>query len=153
MSTRSEIDKLIAAARGALTAEAVVEAAKNAAKFPELHKHLWQVPEDELAQEARVQRAHKLLIRIRIVSEAGTTTRLLMHTPGVRGYQPTSTIVSIPDLANLKLQQLQADISRARERLRAFRSFIPDAISDEIDTALERAETAAKQTKTERASA
>lgn len=153
MSTRSEIDKLIAEARGALTAEAVVEAAKDAAQFPELHKHLWQVPEGELAQEARIQRAHKLLIRIRIVSEAGTTTRLLMHTPGVRGYQPTSTIVSIPDLANVKLQQLQADISRARERLRAFRAFIPDAISDEIDTALERAETAAKPTKTERASA
>lgn len=141
MSTRDEIDTLIAeAGSNALTAETVVERAKDADKFPALYAHLWGVSEADLAQEARIGRAHKLLISIRIVSEEGTSTRLLMHTPGDRGYRPVNQVVQSLDLAQLKLRQLAADIGRARERLRAFRSFIPDAVADEIDASLKTAE-------------
>jgi hypothetical protein len=141
MSTRKEIDALVAEAGDLpLTAEMVVERAKDASRFPNLNEHLWKVPEATLAAEARLQRAHKLLINIRVVTEEGTVTRMLMHTRGTKGYVPAEKVATSPDLAAIKLRQLAADIGRARQRLSAFRSFIPDDIAEDIDAALARAE-------------
>lgn len=146
MSTRSEIDILVREAGSApLTAEHVVEKARDAEKFPALNEHLWRVPEAELAAEARLARAHKLLIRIRVVSDEGTVTRMLMHTRGTKGYRPVDQITSNIDLASVKLKQLTADISRARQRLSAFRSFLPMDVADDIDASLKRAEESASK--------
>jgi len=123
-----------------VTAEIVVEAAKDAAKYPRLNEHLWQVAEADLANEARITRAHRLLISITIVSEEGATTRLLVHTPGTAGYRPLTSVVSSPDLASIKLRQLTDDIARSRGRLRDFKAFVPSDVADEIDAALEEAE-------------
>lgn len=142
MSAREEIQRIMDdTKKGPLTAEAVVERAKNAKKFPALHKHIWEVPEGELLMEARINRAHRLMIRLCVTTGAeGETTRLFVHTRGVPGYQPLAFVTNNPDLATSKLQQLTADISRARGRLRAFKAAIPDAVSDEIDDLLARAE-------------
>ena len=147
MSMREEIRKLTAAYETEnknITAEAIVEAAKDAKAYPFLHQHLWEVSAETLATEARVARAHRLLISVRIVTEEGNTTRLLMHTPGVPGYRQTSHVASSPDLAAIKLRQLTDDISRSRARLNEFRSIVPSDIADEIDAALSTAEMKAR---------
>ena len=146
MSMRNEI-KLITDAYEAenrpITAEAIVEAAKNAETYPALNEHLWQVDAETLATEARLARAHRLLISIRIVTEEGNSTRLLTHIPGIAGYRSSGFIASQVDLAAIKLRQLTEDISRSRARLREFRSLVPSTVADEIDAALEAAETRA----------
>ena len=140
MSIRSEIDVLIAESDGdPVTAEHVVDQARDAARFPALNEHLWRVSEATLAREARLARAHKLLIRIHVTSSEGTVTRLLMHTRDTKGYRRADLIAATPDLASIKLKQLAADIGRARERLRAFRSILPDDVADDIDAALRQA--------------
>lgn len=139
------------ASGGSVTAELIVERAKNAERWPQLNAHFWQVPESDLAHEARIARAHRLLITLTVtVRESGEVTRMMIHTPGERGYQSLPAISRKPDLARVKLQQLIEDISRARARLRAFRAAIPDDVADEIDTALEVAETTANRAETAR---
>lgn len=143
MSTREEIQKIVAETEQqniTLTAEHVVEQAKDAQQYPALHKHLWEVDEADLAAEARLMRAHRLLITVRVVTGEGETTRMLVHTRGVPGYQPLQSVVNNRDLAALKLQQLTADIARARGRLRSFKAAIPETVSDDIDALLEKAE-------------
>ncbi len=140
---RDEVRKITAeyeADNKPLTAEAVVEAAKDARKYPALHEHLWQVSADVLVTEARVARAHRLLISVRIVTEEGDSVRLLTHTPGVAGYRATTHVVTQLDLASMKLRQLTDDIARSRMRLREFRTLVPTLIADGIDEALEQAE-------------
>lgn len=147
MSMRSELDTLtseISATGSTVSAAGIVEAAKNAERFPALNKHLWQVSDATLATEARLQRAHRLLITMRVtVAETGETTRMLVHTPGTSGYQPINNVVSIPDVALMKVRQLVEDIGRARARLRAFRAALPEEVVNEIDEALATAETKA----------
>lgn len=150
MSIREEVEKLVEAAEGNITAEHVVEQAKDKETFPALHKHLWEVSEADLAAEARISRAHRLLITVRVVTGEGETTRMLVHTRGVPGYRPLSSIVTNPDLAASKLTQLTEDIARARGRLRAFRAAIHEDIADAIDEALETAEAKAKEAVAER---
>lgn len=144
MSMREEIETIIRDAEATdsvVTATAVVEKARDAEKYPALNKHLWQVDEALLAQEARISRAHRLLITMRIViPETGETTRMLVHTPGTDGYRPINSVTKVPDLAMAKMRQLAEDISRARGRLRAFRAALPDELATEIDEALEQAE-------------
>lgn len=142
MSAHDEIKQIMEETKkGPLTAKRVVEKAKNAKKFPALHKHIWEVPEGELLMEARINRAHRLMIRLSVTTGVeGETTRLLVHTRGIPGYQPLNFVTNNPDLATSKLQQLTADIARARGRLRAFKAAIPDSVSDEIDDLLARAE-------------
>jgi hypothetical protein len=142
MTKKSELDKIIKDAGGPITAEQVVQAARNKSEFPALHQHLWEVPERELANEARLARAHKLIIALRVVSASGSITRMMVHTLGTKGYQPAEHVAANIDLASIKLKQLSADVGRARERLRGFRSMIADDLSDEIDEALERATSA-----------
>lgn len=145
MTRRNEIDQLIAASKtGVITAEEVVDAARNSKKFPELHKYLWEPSEAELAHEARLGRAHKLLISIRVVTEDATTTRMLVHTNGTRGYQAVETVIATPSLASIKLKQLVADIGRARERLATFRSILPPETAEELDALLDRAQKVAE---------
>lgn len=145
MSMREEIQSIITEAEDSglsITAAAVVEKAKDAEQFPALNKHLWQVPEADLAQEARLTRAHRLLITMHVtIPETGERTRMLVHTSGVPGYQPISAVARVPDLALAKMRQLADDIARARGRLRAFKAALPDDIATEIDEALQEAET------------
>jgi hypothetical protein len=101
--------------------------------------------------EARLTRAHRLLISIKVTTEAGITTRMFVHTRGTDGYQSLKSVSNNPDLAATKLGELTADIGRARARLRAFRAAIPDDIGDEIDEALETAENKAAAAAAERA--
>ncbi len=141
MSIREEVEQIIAASKTEnITAEQVVDAAKNRKKYPNLHKHLWEVPEPELAAEARIARAHRLLISVRVVTGEGQTTRMMVHTRGVPGYRPIESVTSNANLASLKLQQLTEDIARARGRLSAFKAMIAGDVADEIDEALETAE-------------
>lgn len=145
MSARDELQRIIEEAEtkgSSITAPFVVEKAKDAEKYPALNKHLWQVPEADLAAEARLSRAHRLLITMRVtVADTGETTRMLVHTAGTPGYQPIGTVTKTPDLAMAKMRQLAEDIARARGRLRAFKAALPDDIATEIDEALEQAET------------
>lgn len=145
MSRKSELDKIIEEHGGSITAEQVVQAARNKADYPELHAHLWEVPERDLADEARVARAHKLIISLRVVTEAGTNTRMMVHTLGSKGYKPATEVAANVRLADVKLKQLAADIGRARERLRGFRSMLSNDVADEIDDALDKATTAIDQ--------
>ena len=153
MSKREEIDKLTAecgAKNLALTAPYMVEAARNAETYPNLHIYLWGPSEAILAAEARLTRAHRLLIAINVTIGDGVKTRHLMHIRGQDGYQPYTSVIRNPDLASLKLLQLTEDIARARGRLRAFREVLPEDVSAEIDTALEAAETRAAEAIAER---
>lgn len=143
MTIRSELEQLSKKAErkdAPLTAQAVVEAAKNARQYPELHHELWAPDVEELAAEARLQRAHRLIISIRITSIEGPTVRMLVHTSAEPGYRPHDTVVSSLDLASVKLRQLAANITRARRQLAAFRSMLPDDIAIELEDLLVRAE-------------
>ena len=154
MSRRLEIEKLTQEldAKGAgLTAPLMVEATKDADAYPELHKYLWGASEAVLAAEARLTRAHRLLIAINVTIGDGVKARQFMHIRGTTGYQPYGTIIRNPDLAAVKLRQLTEDIARARGRLRAFRDVLPETVSAEIDEALEAAETRAAAAIAERA--
>lgn len=144
MSMRAEIKSIIEAqeaAEAAVTAALVVERARDAAAFPNLNKHLWQTPESDLAAEARLARAHRLLITLHVtVAETGETTRMMVHTNGVAGYQSMSSVARVPDLAAAKIKSLLEDIGRARARLRAFRAALPESVAIDVDEALEEAE-------------
>jgi len=143
MSARLEIKRMMdesEAAGTSLTAPVVVEKAKNAEVWPALHKHLWSVPEADLASEARLARAHRLMISIEVTTEEGILTRMLLHTEGTPGYQSLDTIKGNKNLAALKLQELTQDISRSRAKLRAFKAALPSDLVDEIDEFLARAE-------------
>ena len=144
MSMRSELKTIIEtqeAAEAAVTAAVVVERARDAAAYPDLNRHLWQVPDADLAAEARLARAHRLLITLHVtVAETGETTRMLVHTTGVPGYQSMDSISRIPDLAAAKIKSLLEDIGRARARLRAFRAALPENVAIDVDEALEAAE-------------
>jgi len=139
MTIRSEIESLVAlAGDDALTAQVVVDASRDEpATYPQLHAHLWQTPEKELAAEARLSRAHRLLIRIQITSTEGITTRLLVHTRDVPGYQTVDVVASMPDLRAAKLSMLRADIVRARDRLRAYSAILAPDLVIEVDEALQ----------------
>lgn len=141
MSAREEIQRIIEEAEtDIITAEHVVEEARDAEKFPTLNKHLWEPDEADLAMEARVMRAHKLIYTIKVTAGEGERTQLLVHTRGIPGYQPLSSVVGNTDLAAMKMQQLTQDIARARGRLRSFRAAIPNAVADEVDDLLAKAE-------------
>lgn len=127
-----------------LTADALVELAKAEADFPALHAHFWGVSETALAHEARLARAHRLIISIRVIVGDATETRMLVHTPGTAGYRPIDDVVRTFDLAALRLRALQADISRARARLKEFRSLLPDDVAMQIEDSLASAERAAE---------
>lgn len=149
---REEIDIIVEEANGkSVKAEAVVEAAKNKERFPSLHKHLWEIAEADLAAEARLQRAHKLLINIRVVTGDGHVTRMMVHTQSVEGYLPLQTIIANRDLAAEKLKQFADDIGRSRARLRGFRSALNDELVDELDAALEQAQVKANDAAAARA--
>lgn len=142
MSIKDEITIISTEAETAettLTAERVVEAAKDAERFPHLNAHLWKVAEADLAAEARLARAHKLIIRLTVTTEDGSNVRAFLHTRTEKGYRPAQAVGSNLNLAALKLQELTADIGRARQRLQAFRSIIRDDIADGIDEALTKA--------------
>lgn len=145
MSMRDEI-KIITdlneKSNTATTAEMVVEAAKNKLAYPLLHGHLWEVSETELATEARVGRAHRLLISIRIVTDDGDNTRMLVHTRGMSGYRSAEYVSTNADLSLIKLNQLSDDIGRARARLREFKAILPVDVSARIDASLEAAQQA-----------
>lgn len=149
MSMAAEVKQIISEIEttgGVVTAQIVVERAKNVEKFPSLHAHLWETPEADLAQEARIGRAHRLLITIKVtIPETGESTRMMVHTRGMTGYSSLEAVAKQPDVAKLKLQQLVADIARARARLNGFRYALPDELADEIDEALATAETRASQ--------
>lgn len=144
MNMRDEIRTIVDASVTAgtpITAPLIVERAKNAKAFPALNAHLWKIPEAELAHEARVARARRLLITMHVtLPESGEVTRLLVHTAGTPGYRSIDAVVKIPNLVLTKIRQLTDDIARARLRLRAFRAALPDDIAVEIDAALEAAE-------------
>lgn len=143
MTTRAELEKLSDEAEAAgrsLTAEAVVEAAKDAKAFPELHTQLWAPSEAELAAEARLSRAHKMLISIRIITDEGSTSRMFVHTRSEPGYRPYEKVISSSDLAASKMRQLLQDIARARQRLASFKSLLDDTVAGELDDILARAE-------------
>lgn len=116
-----------------LTAEAVVEIARDAQTYPALHGHIWAVPESVLANEARVARAHRLLIQVTI-TEGGVSTRMLIHVPGTPGYQHYKRVAATPDLAAVKLKQLREDVDRSRARFAEFRAILPDEVATEIET-------------------
>lgn len=142
MTIRDEIKAINAeaeAANEALSAERVVAAARNAERFPALNEHLWQVPESELATEARIQRAHKLIIRLTVTTEGGNNVRSFLHTRNEKGYRSVDAVAASVNLATIKLRELTADIGRARQRLNAFRAALPDRVADEIDEALAQA--------------
>lgn len=126
-----------------LTAEDVVNYAKDAKTYPALHDHLWKVSESFLAQEARISRAHRLLISIHVVTIEGDRTRMLIHTPGSPGYRDAAYVARSPDLATIKLRQLRDDIARSRARLAEFRAILPPDVADEIAASLSRASDAA----------
>lgn len=143
MSASIEIRQLMEmtdASGQALTALAVVEASKDKDKWPNLHKHLWEASEPELAMEARLSRVHRLLIQLRVTTEEGVSTRLAVHTSGYAGYRPLESVLTNRNFAASKLLELTQDIARARARLRAFRAVIPADVAEDIDEALQRAE-------------
>src|SRR5262245_49011120 len=136
MSKQDEIQKMIATRHGRnITAEDVVEAAKDADAYPQLNHYLWKESEATLAKEARLARAHRVLVVIRMPVGDGLTSRVLLHSRGVKGYRHITSITRDKDLAVSKLKELMDDIGRARGRLRAFRACIPDDLAAEIDEA------------------
>lgn len=138
MSIRDEVRRIVESksAGSMLLADDLVREAKDAQAYPKLHEHLWGVSETVLAHEARISRAHRLLISVRIVTEEGDNTRLLVHTPGIAGYQPAARVLSNPDLAALKLRQLAADVARSRGRLNEFKQMLPSDVAEAIDKSI-----------------
>lgn len=123
-----------------LFAEDIVYESENKEKWPSLHAHLWGVSEAKLAQEARISRAHRLLIKIKITTETGHRTRYFVHTPGNPGYAPVERVVSDFDLAAVKLRQLGEDIKRAHARFADFKSALPAAVAIHIDESIAESE-------------
>lgn len=146
MTRQEELRDLVALIEGegqTVTAEAIVERAKNIEDWPLLHAHFWEVSEAELAQEARVQRAHRLLIMLRVtVAETGSTTRFMVHARGSSGYTSMPAAQQKTDLMLIKLRQLHEDVGRARARFNSFRAALPDDLADEIEAVLLAAEQA-----------
>jgi hypothetical protein len=141
MTIRSEIELLTKESKGkSLEAKVVVEKARTDKRLPALNKHLWGLSEADLAMEARLARAHRLIIRLNIVTVQGVSTRMLIHTNGTRGYQPTETVAQTPNLAIAKLLQLRGDIRRARDRLHNFSMILDPDVAASIDAALGTAE-------------
>ena len=124
MSLRTELKRVseqFEARNQPLTADALVNEAQAAEAYPSLHAHFWGVSEAALAHEARLARAHRLIISIRVIVGDAPATRLLIHTQGETGYRTIDHVVKTFDLAAMKLRELQADIVRARARLRGLR--------------------------------
>lgn len=149
MSRTDELRSLVSEieAEGlAVTAPLIVERSRDAQKWPELNRHFWGVAEAELAHEARLARAHRLLIMLHVtIAETGATTRLMVHTRGDDGYQSFERVAAQPDVVRLKLRQLGEDIGRARARLAGFRRSLPDDVAADIDDALRHAESLMKE--------
>lgn len=143
MSIRSEMQLIVeerAATGATITAEYILEQARDATKYPKLNEHLWQAPEEDLIAEARIARVHRILLTMKVtVAETGDVTRLLVHTPGTPGYHAMQNVINIPDIARAKIQQLSEDIARARARLRSFRAALPGDLSSVVDAHLEAA--------------
>ncbi len=148
MSYQKEVqavsDRCQAEGEKTLTAEYLVKAAKDGNTYPMLYAHLWSPSEAKLAAEARLARAHRLLITITVTVGEGVKTRLYWHTKGTKGYAKYEKILASKDLAQVKLDQLIEDIARARGRLRVFRALLPDSVAEEIDAALQAAEATAR---------
>lgn len=157
MSVRDEINTIINETNNpdaVVTAAMIVERARDVEKFPSLNKHLWQVPEADLAAEARLTRAHRLLITMKVtVAETGEATRMLVHTPGTPGYRTMESVSRTPDLAVMKLRQLLDDVARARNRARVFKAALSESVGAEIEEALETAERRVQRAIDERNSA
>lgn len=99
-----------------LTARAVVEAARDAKQYPKLHDHIWQADDETLLDEARLTRAHQVIMRIRVEVIDGGKVRGMIHIQGTPGYQSTAHVVSNFDLAAAKareyLHRLRSDQQR-----------------------------------------
>lgn len=128
-----------------LTADEVVEAAKDENKYPLLHDHLWKTSEETLLKEARRQRAHVLIVQLRIVSQDGDRIRLFAHARGTPGYIRTEEMAANVDLAPIKLNQLAKDLRAARERFSAFRRMIDPDVAGEIEGMIDAAASAAEK--------
>lgn len=139
MAVKDELERLAAALKQAglrLEASAVVEAARDSAAFPALHKSLeW---DDAKAGAAhRLHQAHLLIIRCRITIEDGTELGLSMvkplrafvHLRDEAGYRPTPDVVSNAGLYATLLLQAEADLTRLSERIRALEAVAPGAVS------------------------
>jgi hypothetical protein len=142
MSITEEIRKLAAEMGGNLSAPIVVESAKDKAKWPKMHERLWAAGLEELAMEARLARASQMIIRIEITHDDGPSVRQFVHIRGTPGYQTIDQLIAQPDLAAIKIIQIQEDIARMRSRLGALAALVPGT-AKAIDTHLARAQKAA----------
>lgn len=137
MAVKDELERLAAQLKQAglrLEASAVVEAARDAASYPALHKSLeW---DDAKAGAAhRLHQAHQLIIRCRITIEDGAALGLSMirpmrqfvHLRDETGYRPTPEVVSTDTMYEQLVMQAQADLARLMERIRALEVLQPGA--------------------------
>ena len=155
MTRQTEIEKIIALYHQKnknITAEDLVLEAKSSTKYPKLWEYLWGVPEGELAQEARLARAHRLLIITKTYDEdSGQVTKLVLHTGKERGYRHYQDVVHDADLALTYLKGLSADVDRCIQQFNSFKKLLPNDVALEIEDAFARTKTATEKALSSRA--
>lgn len=119
-----------------LTAEAMVQAARDKRAYPQLNAHLWGPSEKQLAMEARINRATKLIISIKVTVEPGYTTRSIIHVKDNPGYYSKQVVEANPNLAEIHLQRVRDDIMRAILRYQAVATFLDPEITGPLGEAL-----------------
>lgn len=120
-----------------LQAEDVFEASKDAKTYPRIHEHIWGKSIAELARERQIQLCHQLIINIKISTVHSLPQRVFVHNRSIQGYRPIERVVSSYDLASQQLEKLADDVDRARMRLSAFKSMLPDDVATAIDESME----------------
>jgi hypothetical protein len=125
----SEIREMHNRARSAgktLLAEDVVKWAKSKKDYPDLYEHLWGESEDVLLAEARLSRAHRLIISIKTTVEPGRETRVYVHTKSEPGYYSKEQVESDPNLVEIHMQRLRDDIWKVLQKYRACAAFLDE---------------------------
>lgn len=142
MTMAKELREIAAEIEGAgnvLTEDHVLDACRDANRFPELNGYIWGESVDTLLLEARRARARSVIMRLKFVTEDGDRVRLLTHVPGVKGYSDTETVAANFDLAPVKLRQFAKELRLAHARFSAFKRMIAPEIAAELDEAIARA--------------
>lgn len=139
-AAREELLALVSELRRAnpgvnLQAHDVVDAARNAKRYPALHASFeWN--DTKAAEQWRLAQAHQLIIRCRITIEEGASVGLSMSKPfrafghirDERGYRPIQEVLSTDDLFAKFLRQLETDMERIKQRVSDMRGLKPDEV-------------------------
>lgn len=128
-----QIEAMLKKAGVTLQAEAVVEAARDEASYPNLHAS-FEWDDAKAAHQHRIAQAHQLIIRCRITLEDGRTMGLSMTKPmrqfvnlrdDVPGYRNMLDVVNDEVMLKRLYDQMESDLVRLTQRIQAIETLRP----------------------------